>query len=156
MKSGIVKMPIGDLIPNEENPRTIQDGTLKKLTESLKSFPEMMNLRPIIVNEEMVILGGNMRYKAAQAAGWNEVPVMVAKGLTPEQEREFIIKDNVSSGEWDEELLADWDSDLLSEWGLDLESVMDTPKTRSTKDGSEIGGKLATKHKCPSCGHEFD
>jgi ParB-like chromosome segregation protein Spo0J len=145
-------LPTGQLIPNEDNPRTIKDESFKKLVKSLTDFPEMMNLRPIVVNEQMVILGGNMRYKAAIAAGWKEVPVIVAEGLSEEQQREFIIKDNVSGGEWDTEILAsEWDTDLLSEWGLELEAV----GKQNTSDGDEITSKLPSTHTCPSCGHTW-
>ncbi|GAB3935329.1 hypothetical protein [Larkinella terrae] len=77
--------------------------------------------------------------------------------MSEEKEREIIIRDNVNNGEWDEELLAaEWDKDLLGEWGLELSGMDEAPKSRSTKDGDEMTGKIATKHKCPSCGHEFD
>ncbi|WP_421827095.1 ParB N-terminal domain-containing protein [Larkinella sp.] len=145
-------LPISQLVPNEDNPRTIKDESFKKLVKSLTDFPEMMNLRPIVVNEQMVILGGNMRYKAAIAAGWKEVPVIVAEGLSEEQQREFVIKDNVSGGEWDTELLAaEWDTDLLSEWGLELEAV----GKQNTSDGDEITGSLPSTKTCPSCGHTW-
>lgn len=145
-------LPISQLVPNEDNPRTIKDESFKKLVKSLTDFPEMMNLRPIVVNEQMVILGGNMRYKAAVAAGWKEVPVIVAEGLTEEQQREFVIKDNVSGGEWDAELLAaEWDTDLLSEWGLELEAV----GKQNTSDGDEITGSLPSTKTCPNCGHTW-
>ena len=107
--------------PNPSNPRTIKDEKFKKLVKSLTDFPEMMNLRPIVLNADMVILGGNMRYKAAKEAGWENIPAIIAEGLTPEQEREFIIKDNTSGGDWDWEALANgWDAQQLEEWGLDL------------------------------------
>jgi hypothetical protein len=93
---------------------------IKSLLFQLKDFPEMLNIRPIVVNKDMIILGGNMRYKAAKEIGLKEIPVTIAD-LTPEQEREFLIKDNVSGGEWDWEVLAnEWDSEELEAWGLDL------------------------------------
>ena len=83
----------------------------------------MLNIRPIVVNSDMVILGGNMRYKACKEAGLKEIPIIIADNLTEEQQREFLIKDNVSGGEWDFEMLAnEWDSDKLDEWGLDIPS----------------------------------
>jgi DNA modification methylase len=93
-----------------------------KLVKSIKDFPQMLEIRPIVVNDDMVVLGGNMRLKACKEAGLTEVPVIKASDLTEDQQREFIIKDNVGFGEWDWELLQDeWDTDLLDEWGLDLE-----------------------------------
>lgn len=114
-------VPIGDIKPNPNNPRIIKDDKFKKLVQSIKDFPEMLKLRPIVVNAEMVVLGGNMRLKACQAAGLTEVPVILASGLTDERQREFIIKDNVGFGEWEWETLAnEWDADELAAWGLDL------------------------------------
>jgi len=81
----------------------------------------MLDIRPIVVNEEMVVLGGNMRLKACQEAGLKEVPIMKANELTAEQQREFIVKDNVGFGEWDWDMVAnEWDNGLLNEWGLDV------------------------------------
>lgn len=114
-------MKISEIKPNPNNPRLIKDDKFKKLCQSLKDFPEMLELRPIVVNKDMIILGGNMRYKAAKEIGLKEIPVKVADNLTPEQEREFLIKDNTSGGEWDFEILAnEWDVEQLEEWGLDV------------------------------------
>ena len=113
-------MKIQDIKPNPNNPRLIKDDKFKKLCQSLKDFPEMLELRPIVVNRDHIILGGNMRYKAAKEIGLKEIPVTIAD-LTPEQEREFLIKDNTSGGEWDWEVLAnEWDYEELEEWGLDV------------------------------------
>ena len=113
-------MILSEIKPNPNNPRLIKDDKFKKLCQSIKDFPEMLELRPIVVNKDHIILGGNMRYKAAKEIGLKEIPVTIAD-LTPEQEREFLIKDNVSGGEWDWELLAnEWDSEELEAWGLDL------------------------------------
>lgn len=115
------KVEIGQIKPNTDNPRFIKDHKFKKLVKSIKEFPEMLDLRPIVVNKDMVVLGGNMRLKACIEAGIKEVPIHIAENLTEEQEREFIIKDNSSFGEWDWDLLANqWDEDLLQEWGIDL------------------------------------
>ena len=119
MKSQKVK--IGDVKINPNNPRIIKDDKFKKLVQSVKDFPEMLEIRPIVVNADMVVLGGNMRLKACKEAGLKEVPIIIADNLTEEQQREFLIKDNVSGGEWDWELLAnEWDSEELTEWGLDI------------------------------------
>lgn len=114
----IVKLSEIKLNPN--NPRIIKDDKFKKLVQSIKDFPEMLNIRPIVVNQDMIILGGNMRYKACKEAGLKEIPIIVTD-LTEAQQREFLIKDNTSGGEWDWEVLAnEWDSEELEAWGLDL------------------------------------
>lgn len=115
------KEKLSNIKTNPNNPRTIKDGKFKKLVESIKSFPEMLDLRPIVVNNEMVVLGGNMRLAACKDAGLKEVPIIKASDLTEEQQREFIIKDNVGFGEWDWDILAnEWDNTQLNEWGLDV------------------------------------
>lgn len=119
MKSEIIKIDFIKVNPN--NPRLIKDDKFKKLVKSIKEFPEMLNIRPIVVNKDMIVLGGNMRLKACKEAGLKEVPIIIADNLTEEQQREFLIKDNVSGGEWDWEVLAnEWDSEELEAWGLDL------------------------------------
>jgi hypothetical protein len=116
---------ISRVIPNEDNPRYIKEDKFKKLVQSLKDFPEMAAVRPIVVNKEMVALGGNMRLKAMQEAGWSEVPVKIVD-WSEEKQREFIIKDNVGFGEWDwDELANTWNSVELEEWGMDSWQNMD-------------------------------
>ena len=106
---------------NTDNPRIIKDDKFKKLVKSIQDFPQMLELRPIVVNDEMVVLGGNMRLKACKEAGLKEVFIIKASELTEDQQKEFIIKDNVGFGEWDWDLIAnEWDTDLVQEWGLDL------------------------------------
>jgi len=110
---------IQEVKPNENNPRFIKDYKFKKLVKSIKEFPEMLKLRPIVVNSDMVVLGGNMRLKACKEAGLKEVWILVADSLTKEQEREFIVKDNVGFGEWDWDALAnDWNGQQVEDWGL--------------------------------------
>lgn len=104
---------------NEHNPRQIKQKEMDKLKKSLKDFPEMMQLRPIVVDENGVILGGNMRYQALVASGADSADVIQVEGLTEDQKREFIIKDNVPYGDWDWDALAnEWDPDELNDWGL--------------------------------------
>ena len=106
---------------NENNPRIIKDYKFKQLVKSIKEFPEMLKLRPIVVNSEMIVLGGNMRLKACKEAGLKEVWILKADELTEQQQREFIVKDNVGFGEWDWDVLAnEWDNQQLEDWGLDL------------------------------------
>lgn len=106
---------------NPNNPRIIKNDKFKKLVKSIQEFPEMLKLRPIVVDEDMMVLGGNMRLKASKDAGLKEVWVEVAEGLTEEQKKEFIVKDNVGFGEWDWDMLGNvWDNAKLGEWGMDV------------------------------------
>ena len=115
------KVKIGNVIPNEKNPRYIRDPKFNKLVSSIKGFPEMLEKRPIVVDENMIVLGGNMRLNACKKAGLKEVWIDVAEGWSEKQKSEFIIKDNVGFGEWDWEVLAnEWNTQLLEDWALDL------------------------------------
>lgn len=109
---------------NPNNPRVIKDYKFKKLVKSIQEFPQMLEIRPIIVNEDMVIIGGNMRYRAAIELGYKKVPVSKVVGLTEEQQKEFTIKDNLSYGEWDYDILAnEWDAEKLDDWGADMPEI---------------------------------
>ena len=121
----IENVKLSDIKLNPNNPRLIKDDKFKKLVQSIIDFPEMLKIRPIVVNDDMIILGGNMRYKACKEAGLKEVPIIKASGLSAEKQREFLIKDNVSGGEWDFELLKEWDALELESWGLDLPKQFD-------------------------------
>jgi hypothetical protein len=115
------KVKVEELKLNDNNPRLIKDEKFKKLVKSIQDFPEMLQLRPIVVDENNTILGGNMRYRACIEAGLKEVYIIKADGLTEEQKKEFIIKDNVGFGEWDWDILANsWDNVKLEEWSLDV------------------------------------
>ena len=133
-----IKTKISEVKLNPNNPRLIKDDNFKKLVQSIKDFPEMLEIRPIVVNSDMVILGGNMRFKACKEAGLKEVPIIVADNLTEEQQSEFLIKDNVSGGEWDFEMLAnEWDVEQLESWGLDI--PINLEEIKATKDIPDIG-----------------
>jgi len=109
-----------EIRPNPDNPRVIRDEKFKKLVNSLRDFPEMAKVRPVVVNTDMVVLGGNMRLRAMKEAGWKEVPVEVVD-WSEEKQKEFIIKDNVGFGEWDwDELANTWDAEDLNDWGLEV------------------------------------
>ena len=117
----VKKVNISAIKPNEENPRYINDSKFKKLVKSIKEFPEMLETRPLVVDENMVVLGGNMRLKALKSAGVFEVPVHQVKDWTEDQKKEFIIKDNVSYGNWDWDIIAnDWETNIISDWGMDV------------------------------------
>jgi DNA modification methylase len=117
----IQKIKVSEIRPNPNNPRVIKDDKFKKLLQSITDFPQMLELRPIVVNDDMIALGGNMRLKALEHLGIEETYIIKAKDLTDKQEQEFIIKDNVGYGEWDWDQLAnEWDVEDLDQWGLDL------------------------------------
>ena len=123
MKTQIV--PISKVKTNANNPRLIKNIKFKKLVASIEHLPSMLHLRPIVVDKDMTILGGNMRYKACIEAGLKEIPIIIADELTPQEQQEFVIKDNVSYGEWDWDILGnDYDFQELGDWGMDLPADM--------------------------------
>jgi len=112
-------MNIKEIKFNQENPRNISDYMFKKLIQSIKDFPQMLELRPLVIDEDNVVLGGNMRLKALHKLGIDEIPVKKIEGLTQKQKREFIIKDNLSYGEWDWGVInEEWDLTELDDWGF--------------------------------------
>lgn len=134
---------IKDIRTNPDNPRLIKDLKYKQLVKSIQDFPQMLEIRPIVVNDEMVVLGGNMRLKACQEAGMKEVPIIKASQLTPEQQREFIIKDNVGFGEWDWDTIAnEWDQEQVTEWGLDIPDF--ALNKEAVEDDYEIPDEIET------------
>jgi hypothetical protein len=137
---------ISEVKVNPNNPRLIKDDKFKKLVQSVKDFPEMLDIRPIVVNKDMIILGGNMRFKACKEAGLKEVPIIITD-LTEEQQKEFLIKDNVSGGEWDWDILAnEWNTDDLENWGLDLPIFEnnDVYEIEPEEDDYEIPNEIET------------
>ena len=134
-------MLINEIKPNPNNPRIIKDIKFKQLVKSIQDFPQMLELRPIVIDENNMVLGGNMRLKACIEAGLTDVPVKQAKDLTEEQKKEFIIKDNVQFGSHDwSELANNWDVDLIQEWGLDIigfDNVEDLGEGFSLPDGDK-------------------
>jgi ParB-like chromosome segregation protein Spo0J len=115
---------ITQIKPNPKNPRIIKDERFEKLKKSLQDFPEMLEKRPLVcftdTDGKYVVLGGNMRLKAAKEIGLKELPIILADEWTEEQKNEFLIKDNVGYGEWEWEQLKEWDTEQLEEWGLDV------------------------------------
>ena len=116
----IKKVKITEVISNPNNPRLIKDDKFKKLVKSIQEFPDMLNVRPIVVNTDMVVLGGNMRLKAIKEAGIKEINIEIVD-WSEDKQKEFIIKDNASFGEWDwSDLANNWDSEELTDWGVDI------------------------------------
>jgi ParB-like nuclease domain len=116
----IKKVKIAEVKPNPNNPRLIKDDKFRKLVKSIQEFPDMLNVRPIVVNKDMVVLGGNMRLKAIKEAGHTEVAIQIVD-WTEDQQKQFIVKDNASFGEWDwSDLANNWDSEELTDWGVDI------------------------------------
>ena len=148
-------MKLRDIKLNSKNPRLIRDDKFRKLVYSIRDFPRMMELRPIIVNKEMVVLGGNMRLRACRELGFKEIPdswVKVADTLSEEEERRFIIEDNVGFGEWDWDMIAnEWDADTLKDWGLDVitpDLDLGDPDLKEKEKGDMVT--------CPKCGFEWN
>jgi ParB-like chromosome segregation protein Spo0J len=140
------KIKISKIKRNPNNPRLIKDNKFHKLVKSIKEFPEMLDIRPIVVNEEMIVLGGNMRLKACQEAGLKEIPVIKASELTENQQREFIVKDNVGFGEWDWDMIAnEWDAEKAEEWGLDLPFSEEDIIEMNNPFNEETENKFATE-----------
>lgn len=127
-------MKISEIKLNPTNPRTIKDDKFKKLVQSLKDFPEMAEVRQVVVNQDHIVLGGNMRLRAMKEAGWTDIPVKVVD-WPEEKQKEFIAKDNASFGEWDWEILAnEWDLQLLDEWGIDVPVDLSDPEEEIIED----------------------
>ncbi len=145
-----------EIKPNDNNPRYINDDDFKALVKSLKELPEMANVREIVVNKEMVILGGNMRYRAMLEAGWQECNIVIVD-WTENKQREFIIKDNVSRGDWNYDQLAnEWDIDLLKDWGVylinDYQEVINANKELDVENLLDKNNLII----CPKCKFEFE
>lgn len=141
MKTELVKL--SRISNNPNNPRALKDDKFKKLVESIRKFPEMLEIRPIVVNDDMIVLGGNMRLRACKEAGLKEVHIIKASNLTPDQQREFIIKDNVGFGEWDWDMIAnEWDTEEVESWGLDIPVFDDPIELEAEEDNYEIPDEL--------------
>ena len=139
------KVKINAIKTNPKNPRLIKDDKFKKLVKSIQEFPQMLELRPIVVDENNIILGGNMRYKACIEAGLKEIYILKAEDLTEQQKDEFIVKDNVGFGEWDWDILAnEWNTDKLQDWGLDLPLDVSVQELEAEEDDYEIPNEINT------------
>ena len=141
----IKTVKLSEVKSNPNNPRIIKDDKFSKLVKSIQEFPKMLEIRPIVVNSDMVVLGGNMRLKACKEAGLKEVPIIFADDLTEDEQKEFIIKDNVGFGEWDWDMIAnEWDEVQLQEWGLDIPDFGIKEEPAAEEDDYEMPDELQT------------
>jgi DNA modification methylase len=141
----IKNVKLSEVKSNPNNPRIIKDDKFTKLVKSIKEFPKMLEIRPIVVNADMIVLGGNMRLKACKEAGLKEVPVIFAHDLTEEEQKQFIIKDNVGFGEWDWDMIAnEWDAAEIQEWGLDIPDFGMTELPAAEEDDYQMPEELHT------------
>ena len=130
----IEKVKITEVAPNPLNPRSITKDKFKKLVKRIKEFPEMLKLRPMVINDKGFIIGGNMRYRACVELGLEEIWIIRAKHLTKQQEKEFVVKDNVAFGDWDWDVLAnDWEVDLLDDWAVNVPQRLEDDESIYTK-----------------------
>ncbi len=131
-------IPIDDVRPNPENPRTITEEASEKLTESLRECPELFEVRPLLCSDrtgELIALGGNQRLQSAQTLEYTKVPVIILKGLTEAQEKEIVIKDNGVFGEWDfNRLLKSWGDLPLEKWGVEIPDPPKSDNSTITED----------------------
>jgi hypothetical protein len=147
----IKNVKITELVLNDQNPRFIKDHKFKKLVESIKSFEKMLDIRPIVVDENMVILGGNMRFRACREAGLKKIPVMIVENLTDAEKNEFMIKDNVGFGEWNFDMLANtFDSVQLVDWGMDVPIAFNDDDLFDIENASGFNESVNFTIKCDS------
>jgi len=143
MEIKVVKL--SEIKSNPNNPRIIKDDKFRKLVKSIQEFPKMLEIRPVVVNADMIVLGGNMRLKACKEAGLKEVPVIFADDLTDEEQKQFIIKDNVGFGEWDWDMIAnEWDAEQVEEWGLDIPEFSIKEELEAEEDDYEMPDEVQT------------
>ena len=157
---------------NAFNPRFIRSDKFTKLVQSMREFPDMLDARPLIINQDNEILGGNMRFKAAIELGLKQIPC-IKVDWSPEQQQEFLIKDNLSFGECDWDVLAnEWETELLVDWGMDLWKPEFHPNLDPSSDNglvtesdidkaeSKVGIEQTFAESldviCPDCGYEFE
>jgi len=137
---------VSDIKINKANPRQIKDDRFKKLIKSIREFPKMLELRPIVIDDDGTILGGNMRFRALLELGYKEIPdswVRKASELTDEEKQRFIIEDNVAFGDWDMDMLAnEWDDELLNEWGVELPTISN--EVEAHEDDYKIPDEIKT------------
>jgi hypothetical protein len=133
---------VNDITPNPNNPRTISITQMEKLKRSIQEFPQMLELRPLVIDENNIVLGGNMRLEAMKELGYETIPVVSVTELTEQQKKEFVIKDNIAYGEWDwEQLHLDWEIHTLDDWGVGF-NTEDTLTNHNQYEGLDASSKL--------------
>ena len=153
MEIKVKTVKLSEIKLNPDNPRTITAKAMENLVKSIEEFPDMMSLREIVVDENMMILGGNMRFRALEQIKAKDCVVKIVTGLADEQKREFIIKDNAGFGEWDMDALAnDWDNLPLTNWGVDLPVDWLIPEDNKDIDEDKM---TDTDNECPKCGFKW-
>ena len=146
MKSKIKLIPIKEIKENPNNPRKLNKDKYQKLLKSIQDLPQMLEYRPIVVNSDMVVLGGNMRLKALKELKYKEVPIIIADELSEDQQKEFLIKDNLGYGEWDWDMIAnEWDLPMLEDWGMDLPTDFTTQEElEAVEDDFDVPDEIQT------------
>jgi len=154
MEIKVKKVKLSEIKLNSDNPRTITEKAMDNLVKSLQDFPDMMKLREIVVDENYIVLGGNMRLLALQKSGAKDCTAKIVKGLTVEQKREFMIKDNSGFGIFDMDALANsWGDVPLVEWGVDIPKHWSSPPEDGPVEDPEPERPQIII--CPKCEHEF-
>jgi DNA modification methylase len=146
MKSKIKLIPIKEIKENPNNPRKLNKDKYQKLLKSIQDLPQMLEYRPIVVNSDMIVLAGNMRLKALKELKYKEVPIIIADELSEDQQKEFLIKDNLGYGEWDWDMIAnEWDLPLLEDWGMDLPTDFTTQEElEAVEDDFDVSDEIQT------------
>lgn len=143
---------LANLVHNTKNPRYIKSKKHKELVKSLQDFPEMKDIREIVIDEDNLILAGDKRTYALEELQYTDVRVKKVFGLTDAKKREFIIKDNAHSGDWDTDILAnEWDFDQAKDWGADF-----SMGKSDGGDGADKGSHQPHDVTCPNCGEHFE
>ena len=150
-----LKLPLNKLKPNDTNPRFIREDEFQELYESIVEFPEMAEAKEIVVNKDYVILGGNMRYHAMQKAGWDEATVIIVD-WPEDKQKEFIIRDNTHSGDWDYDKLAEkWKIEDAVNWGIRTDRWDIKSQTQAQpEDPNDYLEPEHVTYTCPYCGTE--
>ena len=154
MEIEIKTVKLSQIKLNKNNPRTISNTDMDRLVKSLQEFPEMMNIREVVVDDDLVCIGGNMRTLALRKIGAKECVAKIVKGMSPEQKREFIVKDNSFFGSWSDDLANLWSDLPLAEWGVDIPKHWSNPPSESDT-GKDTEPEKPDIIICPKCEHQF-
>lgn len=141
-------MNINEIKPNPSNPRKIDAADFAKLLKSIKDDPKLLEAKPLIIDENNIILGGNQRYRACLELGIQEVPTIKMANLTEKEKQKLLVIDNTHYGKWDMDMLANdgWEIGDLDEWGVNVDFLVPTNEEPKSIDNTKKG-KV-----CPNCG----